>query len=81
MDRCFCCGKDLFFFCGDGHIFKSYNKNIYCDCCLNQMKNNEPQYKITTDTCDGSSFMTTVSPKTATFKSCLRQVAKKFKNG
>ena len=78
MDRCFSCGKDLYFFCGDDHIFKSYNENMYCDCCLNKIKN-EPRYKITIDTFDGSSFMITVSPKTATFKSCFRQVAKKFK--
>ena len=65
-DRCFYCGKELFFFCSDERIFKSYSKNIVCDCCLNEIKNNEPRYTITTDIFDGSSIVINVSPKTAT---------------
>ena len=77
-DKCFCCGKELFFFGSNDHVFKSYNGNVFCDCCLNELKNNEPRYKITIDIFDGSSIIINVSPKTATFKSCFTQVAKRF---
>ena len=74
----FSCGKFLFFG-GDGRIFKSYNKKHDCDCCLNEIKLNEPWYNITIDTFDGSPFLITVSPNLATFTSLFKQVAKKFK--
>ena len=79
-NKCFCCDEELFFFRNDGRVFKSYNGNVYCDCCLNELKNNESRYKITVNIFGGSSININVSPKTATFKSCFTQIAKRIKN-